>query len=143
MVKQKIKEIPEGIKILAFVYFIGALILILIGFFMVSLGDSIRINPLISTELQQIGASISPVVLIVSGFAMIALAVLSYFIGKGLLEAQNWTRILLSVLAILGIISAISNIISSMIFSSIISIAINSTIAWYLIINEKTKEFFK
>ena len=75
------------------------------------------------------------------GILLLAFAVLSFFIARGLWKGKNWTRILTIIFAILGILSTIVSLFSGR-FSSIIQLAIYGWIAYYLIANKEVKAFF-
>ena len=140
MVK-KINDIPEGVKILAVLYFFGTFVLAFIGMFMFNLADAARLNG--GAFVIGEGAVLTTGVAIGTGFGLIIVAVLSYLIAKGLLRAKNWARMILIVLAVLGIISGILNMISGIYFGSTFALLINGIILWYLFFREDIKKYFK
>ncbi len=132
------KSIPTGVKVIAVLNYIGAalaIILALIFFFgagaMGSLTNKIP-------GLGLLGAGI----FIVLGVIMLALGILSIFIGRGLWKGQNWARIVSIIFLTLGIISSVVSVIGGKIMSGIIYLIIYVAIAAYLLFNKKVKQAF-
>jgi len=121
------KQIPVGVKIISVLYYIGAVVMLLLGItmifgagFMGSLANQIPFMAILGTGFFIIGAII-----------IIAFAVLSLFVARGLWKGQKWARIVAIIFAVLGVIGAIINIVSGD-FGSIIKLIINGLIGYYL-----------
>lgn len=141
MVK-KLSEVPEGIKILAFLFFAGALISFAFGGFMFSFADGLNTmdtDLMASANLDQVNSWI----VILIGMLLIGIAVFEYFLGRGLLKGRGWTRIVIGILAVLGIISAIMNFGNAMYASGFFGITTNGVVVWYLFVSDESKKFFK
>jgi hypothetical protein len=130
------KQVPTGVKIISVLYYIGAVASLLFGILMIvgagALGALIENIPF---------AALFGGLFVVLGIVMIALAVLSFFIGRGLWKGQKWARIIVIIFAILGLIGAIFNLINGQ-WSSIISLIINGVIGYYLLFSKSVKAAF-
>lgn len=139
MVK-KISEVPEGIKILAFLFFAGALLLIMVGGFTFSFIDGLNnLDPaaLVTANLDQLGSW--PILV---GIVLIVFGIFSYFMGRDLLKARSWAKLVVAIVSILGVLSAILNLSGSMYASGVFGLIVNGTIAWYILSNKEVKAFF-
>ena len=132
------KEIPVGVTIIAVLYYIGAVLSVIIGiFFLIGAGFIGALIPCFGA----LGAGI----LIVVGIILIGLAVLGFFIGRGLWRAQKWARIIVIIFSIIGAVMAIIQMITIgalVIASSIISLIIQAVIGGYLLFNGAVKKAF-
>ena len=82
----------------------------------------------------------------IMGVGFIILGIFFIFIAISLWKGKNWARYLISVLAIIGLISSVLGIIRN--FSDIISLVqnfisliINGLIAWYLMRKDIKEQF--
>ncbi|MBU2577035.1 MAG: hypothetical protein KKF50_04905 [Nanoarchaeota archaeon] len=140
MVKD-IKNIPEGIWILVVFSFAMAGLMVIGGLQMFSVYDSLQIlglGQLSGTALE----GVSPPAFIGIGILLVGLGVLIYYVARGLLKAQNWSRVVTVVVSILGIIYSIVILTSAYYLTSVLGIMINGLIAWYLLFKDSTKKYF-
>lgn len=151
MVKDK-KNIPEGVWILSVLSFVGAGLSIMFGWLALSAYDLLRGTkgyPLVETVVTAVGPEqnitgyISPGAILGIGILLIGLGILSYYIARGLLKSQNWSRIVLAILSVLGIILTIISLKNVVYLTSIVSILINGLIVWYLLKKESVKRYFE
>ncbi len=144
MVK-KVSEAPEGIKILAVLYFASALIFIGVGMYIFNFADSIKtIDPGDLVMLAVAGISLpgpGPMALI--GLLFVAVSIFCYFLAKGLLAAKAWAKLVIGIGVSLSIVFGIIGIFNGTYFGSLSSIIVNGLILWYLFFKESTKKFFK
>lgn len=141
MVKKN-KEVPEGIKILAFVYLIGALASMIFGMIAFSLADGIRnADPsmLAAANLGQMHF----VSIVIAGIMFVLLAVLEYFVARDLLKAQTWSRIFVGLFSVISFVFSARSIFGGMYASGAFGIILNGIIVWYLYFKDSTKKFFK
>ena len=134
------KNAPLGVKIISVLYYIGAGLFV-IGAVALFFGVSF-----LSSFLSAFGidSSILTAFSIVAGVVLLAFAALSFFIGRGLWNGQNWARILAIIFAILGVLSGIGTAVSDLnLTSGIISILVDGFIGWYLLFKGDVKEFFR
>ena len=131
-------NVPTGVKILAVLDYIGAVLLLLLGIGMIfgagSIGEIFKSIPLIGTWLSGF--------IIVLAIILIAFAVLSFFMGRGLWKGQNWARILTIIFAILGVISAVMGMVNGNITGNIVSLIIEGVIGGYLLFSKSVKSAF-
>jgi len=132
------KIIPTGVKIIAVLNYIGAGLLALFGLLAIVGGGMFAS---VINEIPLLGV-LGGGIFIVVGIILIALAVLLFFIGRGLWKGQNWARIVEIIFAILGVIMAIVGMFSTGIASNIVSLVFNGLIGGYLLFNTKVKEAF-
>jgi hypothetical protein len=136
MVKKSVsKTIPTGVKIISILYYISAVLAVLAGIVII-FGGSLLASFFVSFAI--LGAGL----FVIMGIIIIAVGVLGFFIGKGLWEGNPWARTVAIILAALGTLSSLSSIVGGD-FGSIVSLAINVLIGWYLLSNEEVKKFFK
>jgi len=131
-------NVPTGVKIIAVLDYIGAALLLLLG-----IGMLIGAGQLSSilAAVPIIGGWISGFI-IVFAIILIALAVLAFFIGRGLWKGQNWARIVSIIFAIIGVVFAVIGMVQGNISGNIISLIINAIIGGYLFFSNDVKEAF-
>lgn len=129
---------PTLVKIIGVLYYIGAVLLVLLGiaFFVGAslLGGLLEQIPL----LGALGSGL----FVVAGIIFIGLAVLYFFIGRGLWKTQNWARIVVIILAAIGAISGIYSIIQGNLASNIVGLIINLAVGGYLLFGNDVKAAF-
>lgn len=133
MVK-KTKDAPVGVKVIAILYYIGAASLALLSMF-AFVGGNFLSSLFGNTAGLGLGVFFAIIIL---GFAFLA-----FFIGRGLWKSQNWARVLAIIFAILGIFGAFKSLFAGAYASSILDLAIEGWIAWYLLFQKDMKKFFK
>ncbi len=141
MVK-KVKEIPEGIKILAFVYFAGAFALAIFGMIAFSLADGIRNTDSATLAAANLGQMHFSTV-VIAGIFLILLAILEYLVAREILKAKAWARAIMGLLSVMSFVFAVRSIASGMYASGSSAILLNGLIVWYLFFKDSTKKFFK
>jgi hypothetical protein len=139
------KTSPTLVKVISVLYYIGAVFMLLAGIGVIILGTAYGSS--LSSFLDAFGlgafGGAFAAIFIVFGVIILAFAVLYFFVGRGLWGARNWARIVAIVLAILGILSAISGIIQvKMLLSNIVGLVINGLIGGYLLFSKSVKEAF-
>jgi len=128
-----------GITILAVLGYIGAVVTFLMGIALLLgsayLGSLIASIPA-TAEISSIIATIGTMGFIVLGIIFIGLAILDYFIAKGLWNGKNWARILMLILAGLGVLSSLWPF-------NIVNIVIDGVIIWYLGFYKPAVKYFR
>jgi len=126
------KQVPIVVKIISVLNYIGCGVLVLCAIFsFVGAG-------IISSFLGFLGGFV-----IILGIIFLALAVLVFFIARGLWKGQNWARIITIIFAILGFLSAIYVLVDGLIANGIVNLIVEGFIAGYLIFSKEVKEAFK
>ncbi len=127
------KQVPVGVKIISILYYIGAAmsvifaILLLVG---------------VGTFLANLSIlAIFSGLLYFTGILFLGMAVLDFFIARGLWRAQKWARIIVIVFAILAVLGGIVSLIGGN-FSSIITLVISGLIGGYLLFSKSVKQVF-
>ena len=138
IVKRAKSEVPTGVKIIAILQYICAGFLVLFGLlFLVGSNYLAGVLSKVAPFLATLGATFFIVIAIIC----LAFAALAFFVGRGLWKAQNWARILVIIFSALGVLSGLVSIIKGD-FGSIVSLAINGLIGWYLYFNADVKKAF-
>jgi len=137
-VSKAVSGVPTGVKVISVLYYIGAVLSVLFGILFIIGAGAIGSVAEQIPGLALAGAGLFVVV----GIIFIALAVLGFFIGKGLWKAQNWARIVAIVFAVLGVLMALSSLVQGIIGSSIIGLITNGLIGGYLLFNQNAKAAF-
>jgi hypothetical protein len=132
----KKKKAPLGLKIISVIYYIACALYLAIS--LVAFIKSSWIS-----ELSNLGLlpAMSQQTIMTFGIIFLALAVLSFFIARGLPRFQMWARIALLGICALNIIGGIFSIVEGN-YPSAINLVFNLAIACYLIFSKKVKEAF-
>ena len=136
VIKTSRREMPLGVKIISILYCIGSAFLILGG--IVSLVSSQVIVDAIKTQMN---VTVSTGLLMMIGGLFILLAVIGFFIGRGLWKGKNWARLTAGIIAIIAVLGAINSIILGSI-PSIFGLVLHGVIAWYLLFSKQAKRAF-
>lgn len=129
--------VPVGVKIISVLYYIAAVVLIILG---IALFGGAGLVGYLASKIPFI-AVLGSGIIAVAGIIVILLAVLSFFIARGLWKGKQWARIIVIIFAILGFISAIISLLK-LDFSVIGSLVINGLIGGYLLFSENVKKAF-
>lgn len=128
-------EAPTGVKVISVLYYIGAAVELLLAILLfIGAGT-------IASKIPFIGA-IGAGLFVVIGALLIGLAVLSFFVGRGLWKAQKWARIVAIIFAVIGVLFAVLGMVQGQIASNVISLAISGAIGGYLLFSEEVKAAF-
>jgi hypothetical protein len=129
-------NVPVGVKVISVLYYIFAALAVISGiamFFGAGLVGSIPGLPV----------AMGTGIFVLIGIVMLALAVLAFFIARGLWVAQKWARIVAIILAIIGLISSIMGLFTGVIAANIVWIIIHALIGGYLLFSSQVKAVFK
>ncbi|MBS3133793.1 hypothetical protein J4214_01010, partial [Candidatus Woesearchaeota archaeon] len=99
----KSRKTPTGVKIISVLNYIGSVISLIVGIILI-LGAKM-ISNLLPSLLPSTG------LIITLGVLFIALEILSFFIARGLWQGKKWARTLTLIFIVIGIISALYNLI--------------------------------
>jgi hypothetical protein len=143
------KDIPLGIKIISILHYITCGAYFLFGLSSILFFRKIATNLVISNGLDSsLISTISTWIIILSIFLMGGMAVLEFFIARGLWKGKRWTRVIIVVFSIINLIFLIlllflsAEKIGGIIVSSI-SILVNGWVMIYLLFNKKVWEVFR
>ncbi|MGD9276902.1 MAG: hypothetical protein PVJ67_07055 [Candidatus Pacearchaeota archaeon] len=132
------QSVPTGVKVIAVLYYIGAVLGIIFGLlFLVGAGAIGSI----ASQIPVLGA-LGAGLFIVGGIILIGLGVLGFFVGRGLWKARPWARIVAIIFAVLGILMAIISMIQGSIASNIFNLVIQLVIGGYLLFSNNVKQAF-
>jgi len=137
-IENRKKSVPTGVKVIAVLYYLGAVFEILLGLlFLVGAGIIGFASKEISLpEVFGVGF------FLIFGIIIFGFGILSFFIGKGLLKAKSWARIVVIAFAGIGIFTSVISMIQGDIISSIFILVIELVIGGYLLFNSDVKEAF-
>ena len=127
---------PLGVSILSVLAYIGAVVTLIGGIAMIA--GSTVVSTLIEKLVPEYASwsAAGTALLIFLGIVFILLAVLDYFIGRGLWDGKEWARILVLIFLVLGILGSLSPF-------EIVSIIIDALLIWYLGFNKDVRNYFK
>lgn len=132
------RSVPTGVKVIAILYYIGAVLGIIFGLlFLVGAGAIGSI----ASQIPVLGA-LGAGLFVVGGIILIGLGVFGFFVGRGLWKARPWARIVAIIFAILGILMAIISMIQGSIASNIFNFVIQVVIGGYLLFSNNVKQAF-
>ena len=130
---------PVGIKIISVLYYIGTALELLFGILLLVGAGTI------ASKIPFFGAAASGFFsgfFIVLGIILIGLAVLSFFVGRGLWKGQKWARIVAIIFAVIGVLFAVLGMVQGQIVSNVISLVISAVIGGYLWFSSEVKTAF-
>ena len=126
---------PTGVKVISVLYYIAAIVFLILGIGLIigssSIGESFPMFEVLAGFL------------IIGGIVSIAIAILFFFVGRGLWKTKNWARITAIVISVLSIIGAIMGMVQGDIGGNIISLIIHLIIGGYLLFSKSVKKSFK
>ena len=126
--------VPTGVKIISVLYYIGAVLELLLGIALFVGAGALKAKiPFL--------AILGPF-LIIGGIVLVGLAVLSFFVGRGLWKAQKWSRVVAIIFAVIGVLLTLIGMVQGNIASNIISLVISAAIGGYLLFSNDVKAAF-
>jgi len=129
------QPMPVGVKIISVLYYIGAALELLLAIALfIGAGT-------IASKIPLIGALGSGLFIII-GVVFIGLAVLSFFVGRGLWKGQKWARIVAIIFAVIGVLFALLGMVQGQFVSNIFSLVISAVIGGYLMFSKDVKAAF-
>jgi len=129
------QTMPTGVKVISILYYIGAALELLFAILLfVGAGT-------IASKIPIIGA-LGAGLFVVLGVILIGLAVLSFFVGRGLWKGQKWSRIVAIIFAALGVLFGIIGMVQGQIVSNIVGLVISGAIGGYLLFSNEVKTAF-
>ena len=128
------QPVPTGVKIISVLYYIGAAFELLLGIALFVGAGALK------TKIPFL-AILGPF-LIIGGIVLVGLAVLSFFVGRGLWKAQKWSRIVAIIFGALGALLAIVGMIQGNVVSNIVSLVISAAMVGYLLFSSDVKTAF-
>jgi len=134
-IKKEHIKIPLGVKIISIIYYLSAILYLVIAIISLFFKDLIFKIP----DFSQITNSYASIIL---GVIFILLTIFSATVATGLWKQKNWARIALIIFCSLNITGGIFSLIKGGYLSSI-NLIFNLIIASYLIFSKKIKGFFK
>lgn len=132
------QSVPTGVKVIAVLYYIGAVLGIIFGLLFLVGAEAIGS---IASQIPVLGA-LGAGLFIVGGIILIGLGVLGFFVGRGLWKARPWARIVAIIFAALGILMAIISMIQGSITINIVDLVIQLVIGGYLLFSNNVKQAF-
>ena len=127
-------QVPTGVKIISVLYYIGAVFELIFGILLFVGSGALKAKvPLL--------AFLGPF-LIIGGIALVGLAVLSFFVGRGLWKGQKWSRMVAVIFAALGVLLAIVGMVQGQIASNIVGLVISAAVGGYLLFSSDVKTAF-
>ena len=127
-------QVPTGVKVISVLYYIGAVFELIFGILLFVGSGTLK------SKIPFL-AFLGPF-LIIGGIVLVGLAVLSFFVGRGLWKGQKWSRIVAIVFAVLGVLLAIVGMVQGQIASNIIGLVISAAAGGYLLFSSDVKAAF-
>ncbi len=135
--KSSIKA-PLGIKIISIFYYIQGIFLIFGGIFIIFIGEVL--SSLLSQVFPNSALSFGGIFIAISIFLM-GLGTVIIIIGRKLKNKKRWAKIVVTILALLGVILGIYLTLQN--WTYIFTTFINLAITGYLLLNQNAKKFFR
>ena len=133
------KNIPAGVKIIAVLFYIGAVLFLISGTLSIAgLGLPQENLTGAAVGVPQLGRGFE----VVGGIISIGLAVFVFFVGLGNWKLRRWARISAIVLSVIGIIISLISMIGGGIVGNLITLIIYAGIGGYMLFSKDVKEVF-
>jgi hypothetical protein len=143
---KNLNDVREGIWVLTVVAFLSAIGFISASLQVFSLSDVFRGTAGLPLADPSTGAAVGYVTsnqFLGIGFALIALGLFSYFMGKGLLKGKKWSKMAVGVIAVIIATMSIVMMVNSYFAIGAAGLIISGLQIWYLFFNKSTKKYFK
>jgi len=147
--KDKIKNPPLGVKIISVLHYLVTLVYFLFGLSSIIFPRRIATGIVVANKLDySLVGTISTWIVILSIILIEGIAVLEFFIARGLWRGKRWTRVMslifsgINIIFFLFLLFYSEQKISGM-GVDVIFIGVNMIIIAYLIFNKKVREFFR
>ena len=127
-------EVPTGVKVISVLYYIGAVVELLLAIGLFFGAGALK------SKLPFL-AMLGPL-LAIGGVLFIGLAVLSFFVGRGLWKAQKWSRIVAIIFSVLGVLFAVLGMVQGQVAGNIFSLVVSGAIGGYLLFSGSVKAAF-
>ncbi len=132
------KEVPTGVKIISILYYISAVLGVLLTIFLFAgIAFLSTLFPFL-TAISAWGYGL----VIFSAILALGFSALSFFIARGLWKLKNWARMLAIVFAGLGVLGGLYSLFSGFSFSMVIELAVQAAIGGYLLFAKEAKRAF-
>ena len=129
------KQVPGLVKAISVLYYIGVGVILLMGLLLLIAAGSIM------ALFAVFGGQINNLVMVIIQVVILGLAVFQFFLARGLWRGQNWARMFVIVLSILGVIGGIVAIVLGN-FTAVTAVLLEGALAGYLLFSKKVKEAF-
>ena len=129
-------EVPTGVKVISVLYYIGAVVELLLAVALFFGAGAVASK--LPLNLGALGSAL----FIVLGIVLLGIAVLSFFVGRGLWKAQKWARIVAIIFSVLGVLFAILGMVQGQVASNVVSLVISGAIGGYLLFSSSVKAAF-
>ncbi|MFH1683038.1 MAG: hypothetical protein ABIA37_04540 [Candidatus Woesearchaeota archaeon] len=138
----KTKQIPTGVKAISIFYYVSVGFMALAGLILM-LGAGAFTQMTAELPFVNVLGALGSALFIGIAIVLLAIAVLVFFVARGLWKLQNWARITAIVFAALSILQNISFRPMMGGFSgNILSLAISGLIGGYLLFSKEVKKAF-
>jgi hypothetical protein len=139
------RNAPMGVKIISILTYISAIFTLILGVALLAgaVGGTaalafVGINNLSNLDLGPLTGALGGVVigsLFIGALVVIVFGILIFFVARGLWKGENWARIVVFILLILGFIDSLFTL-------DIVSMVINALIGYYIWFSREVKSFF-
>jgi len=147
------RDIPLGVKIISILAYVGSglmaltALLLLIGIaWLSSTNDSAQILQQVASGFgaisNEITAASVTIYAVLFAIVCILLAIVNFFVGRGLGSGKQWARVLTIIYAVIQVISGLG-ILRTNTGNGLFAIIFYGAIGAYLAFSDETKKFFK
>jgi len=138
------KDKPMGVKVVAVLYYIWAILWMLMGL-LIALGASLIVEYIsqVFPSLSALSYGLLITVGVLLGIVLIGLGVLEFFVARGLWRLKSWARIMAIVLSLLAIINAAYAMTSGFQAVQLVRLIVDGGIVLYLIFSKEARRVFK
>jgi len=140
LVKLRSKTVPTGVRVISILgYILSAFILVLA---LLLFTGAALIAPYFSLFNPFLGPFSPATVGITLGMLFLIIAGVYFLVSKALMSGRRWARILVIIIVALGVLGGIMSLFKGAFFDSVLRIAVNGVIGWYLIDNDEVRSYF-
>lgn len=140
-------SVPLGVQIISILAYVLAVFSLLVVVFRTAMSPE-ELQRLITSLIEDGTASTT----IASNFVVggifgtilfLVFAILMFFVGRGLWKGQKWARIVMIVLAAVGFLGDLADVLRGDVLRNLADLIINGIVAGYLLFNKKVKASFR
>ena len=124
---------PKSVKWISVFYLIEGISALILGGLLLAGGGILATIPMLSAL---------SVLLVPSAVFVLLIGAFNIFVYKSLSKGKNWARIYAIVISLIGVVSGIMSIATVGLLSGVLLI-VHGGILYYLLIDKKTKSFFR
>jgi uncharacterized membrane protein len=139
-------DVPTGVKIISILYYIGAGIFALSFLVLIVVGIALMVNPTLIDSIKDLpeyvmSSSTPGTYVLLMGVLVGLIGVLLFFIARGLCRGKLWSKILVIIFCVIGIVTGFLSV-SKGNSSGFLNFLFSLVVGGYLLFHKEARSFF-